>query len=627
MTKKIIIFISGNGTNLSAIINAVNDKVLDAEITSIISNKLTAKGNDIAISHKIPLILSEYNRGKETREQYDEGIVKKLKILDFDLIVLAGWMHIFTNTFLKNYKNIINLHPALPGQFPGCDAIGDAYKAFAKGETKETGIMVHRVTTELDVGEVIDKKVVPIHNDDTEETLRKRIQYFEKSLLISSIQKVLDNTSIQKEKEYVVKRGKVSNVIDIGYDLLYLDHTNRLSAFDKHICEIPDKGMVLNKSSEFWFNKTAHIIDNHLVYSKGKGMIVKKCKPFMVEVVVRGYITGNTNTSLWTHYNNGSREYCGIKFPDGLKKHQKINPVITPTTKGVVDEPISANDIVKRELMTRYEWDYVSKKAMELFEFGQDYAAKCGLLLVDTKYEFGKDKNGNILLIDEIHTCDSSRFWIANSYDDKMFLGEDPETLDKDGIRRYVKKTCDPYKDEIPEIPVDVIIKVAGAYNQFYHMLTGKQIFREEFDAEHYFNNHHKELPVILSGSESDKSFVDKIEKELRKNNIYSHRYVASAHKQTRTVLGLLEKYERRGGKIVWITVAGRSNALSGVVAANSKFPVIACPPFKDKLDMMVNINSSIQCPSKVPVATILEPGNVALVIRNIFNLQSKINF
>ena len=627
MSKNIIIFISGNGTNLEAIIKATKNKVLKANITGIISNNPKALGNELARKYNIPLLCCQFDRKIQSREEYDLNLSKKLKVLKFDLIVLAGWMHIFTNTFLKQFKNIINLHPALPGQFAGSHAIRDAYKAFKEGKIKETGIMVHRVIEEVDKGETIDTKRVPIFDDDTESDLKKRVQYFEKFLLISSIQKVLKEMSKSyytiDTSEYKIKKGKVSNVIDIGYDLLYLDHTDRLSAFDKHICYIPNKGTVLNQSSKFWFNKTKHIADNHLVYAKGKGMIVKKCTPFKVEVVVRGYITGNTNTSLWTHYSKGIRNYCGITFPDGLVKNQKIDTVITPTTKGIKDIPISAEEIVKRKLMTQYEWNDVREKAKELFKFGQEYASKKGLLLVDTKYEFGKDKNGKILLIDEIHTCDSSRFWLKDTYETKFFMGENPDTLDKDGIRNYVKNTCDPYNDVVPEVPVDIINKVSGAYMKFYKMLTGNNVlFKEEFDIEKYFSNYHSELPVILSGSETDREFVDKITKELKKQNIYSHRYVSSAHKNTQDVLNILDKYERRCGKIVWITVAGRSNALSGVVAANSKYPVIACPPFKDKLDMMVNINSSIQCPSKVPVMTILEPLNVALAIKSIFNLE-----
>ena len=183
-------------------------------------------------------------------------------------------------------------------------------------------------------------------------------------------------------------------------------------------------------------------------------MIVKKCTPFRLEVVVRGYITGNTKTSLWTHYKNGEREYCGIDFPDGLVKNQKLEcNIVTPTTKGEVDVPISPEDIVEHGFATADEWEFMSNKALQLFQYGQNIANKKGFILVDTKYEFGKDANDNIILIDEIHTCDSSRYWLKKTYKTLFKLGKEPEKLDKDLVRDYVRTKCDPYIDDIPEIP------------------------------------------------------------------------------------------------------------------------------------------------------------------------------
>ena len=413
--------------------------------------------------------------------------------------------------------------------------------------------------------------------------------------------------------------GKVRNVYEMGEDYLLMKATDRVSSFDKHIGIISGKGNLLNLMSQYWFNNTKHIIDNHLVDTQDNVSLVHKCRPFMIEVVVRGYITGNTSTSLWTHYNRGSRVYCGIIFPDGLKKHQKLDKaVVTPTTKGIVDKPITADDIVKEGYMTFSEWNYISEKALELFSFGQKIADEANLILVDTKYEFGKDKNGKILLIDELHTCDSSRYWIKSSYEDRINNELDPEKLDKDCIRDWIKSVCDPYKEEIPEIPEYIVWKAYNAYKQFYDSISSVKISNLPVN-----NNN---LVIIMSGSEKDSGHVEKIETALTHEFIGYRSYISSAHKNTQDVLDLIKKYDdynRLNRRIVWITVAGRSNALSGVVAANSRFPVIACPPFANQMDMLVNINSTIQCPSKVPVMTILEPSNVALAIRKIFDLHN----
>jgi len=406
--------------------------------------------------------------------------------------------------------------------------------------------------------------------------------------------------------------GKVRDVYKMGGDYLLMKATDRISSFDKNIGNIPGKGALLNKMSEFWFKNTTHIVDNHLISIHDDVALVHNCEPFKIEVIVRGYIAGNTDTSLWTHYSKGVREYCGIIFPDGLKKNQKLDcAIVTPTTKGDVDIPISKDDLIKRGYIDLDDCNFIFEKALELFKYGQELADKAGLILVDTKYEFGKDKNGKILLIDELHTCDSSRYWVKSSYETRLNDGLEPTKLDKDCVRDWVKSQCNPYVDEIPEIPENLIQKTLLCYNDFYNSISSVPINSQKFNS----------LVIILSGSVSDNVHVLKLEKALKNENLEYVSFVASAHRNTLEVLNIINKYEKEKFNIVWITVAGRSNALSGVVAANSKFPVIACPPFSDKMDMMVNINSTLQCPRDVPVMTILEPRNVAVSIKRIFNM------
>mgnify|MGYP001368536373 CR=1 FL=1 len=267
--------------------------------------------------------------------------------------------------------------------------------------------------------------------------------------------------------------GKVRNIYEHNdSDKLLIETTDRLSSFDRYICDLKGKGEILNLISVFMFNKTKHIIDNHYISHNKNQIIVKKCVPFKIEVVVRAYITGNTTTSLWTHYDKGIRNYCGIIFPDNLKKNQKLNNhVITPTTKDIEDIPISKEDIVKKKYMTQEECDFIYEKSLELFKYGELIADKAGFILVDTKYEFGKDENNNIILIDELHTCDSSRYWFKNTYNDRFSNNLEPEKLDKDKIRDYVKSKCDPYRDIIPKIPNELKNNNINIYNYFYNKI------------------------------------------------------------------------------------------------------------------------------------------------------------
>ena len=635
---RIIVMASGEGTTFTAIHKAIQCGVLNAEIVCMISNFSDSGAVKYATENNIKHCVEEWNRENLSRSQYDTQLTSTVHQYPHDLIVLAGWMHVLSHSFTGIFKNTINLHPALPGSFVGVDCIEKAYNAFKTGKIRETGSMVHYVTEELDRGEVVESITIPIYQTDSLQDMTVRVKSYEKGLMISAIQKIIAKhnfTHVELLKKQVYA-GKVRNVYDIGFDCLLLEATDRASAFDRHICDVPNKGNLLNDMSAWWFNNTEHIVPNHFLYSQGKYSVVRKCTPFKIEVVVRGYITGSTSTSLWTHYKNGSRNYSGNILPEGLIQHQKLEkPIITPTTKDVEDKPISAEDIVKEGFMSADERDFVFDRAMKLFTHGQQVASKAGLILVDTKYEFGKTSDGRIVLIDELHTCDSSRYWVESSYDGRMSEGKSPEKLDKDQIRDWVKSQCDPYKDTIPQIPTDVIQRVSDCYEKYYNMLTGsiEKYATDNPSAETvfdtYFNEHHHQICVILSGSVKDEKHVNKLKDELRKQNIYSVSYVSSAHKNTAEVLGILQEYndfknkniQTGTRKIVWITVAGRSNALSGVVSANTPYPVIACPPFGDKVDMMVNINSTLQCPSKVPVLTVLEPSNVALCVSKMFDL------
>ena len=272
------------------------------------------------------------------------------------------------------------------------------------------------------------------------------------------------------------KKGKVRDQYKLN-DSLALITTDRQSAFDRVLASVPFKGQVLNLASAWWFDQTKHIIDNHVVNVADPNVIIaKRCKVFPIEFVVRGFITGSTSTSLWTVYNNGDREYCGNKLPEGLKKNEKLESnMLTPTTKEEHhDRPISPEEIVSENWMTKEDWGYCSQKALELFEFGQKKARENGMILVDTKYEMGRDENGNILLIDEIHTPDSSRYWITDTYEERLSSGQEPQNIDKEFLRLWFVDNCDPYNDkELPPAPDDLVIELSSRYIYLYETITG----------------------------------------------------------------------------------------------------------------------------------------------------------
>ena len=256
--------------------------------------------------------------------------------------------------------------------------------------------------------------------------------------------------------------------------------SDRISAFDRVLAAIPCKGQVLTQIARHWFDATADICPNHVLsYPDPNVVIGKRLTILPVEIVVRGYLAGTTATSILTLYGKGQRQMYGLALPDGLRANQRLpKAIITPTSKafdGGHDEPLTEAAIISQGLLTQAQWDDVAAKALALFARGQVMAAKRGLILVDTKYEFGTDAQGNILLADEIHTPDSSRYWIASGYDAAFAAGTRPPSFDKDVIRAWVVAHCDPYSDPIPEIPPEMIEATAKVYVQAYEAITGQR--------------------------------------------------------------------------------------------------------------------------------------------------------
>lgn len=273
--------------------------------------------------------------------------------------------------------------------------------------------------------------------------------------------------------------GKVRDCYDLPDDTRLLISSDRISAFDQILAVIPWKGQVLTQLARYWFEKTEDIAANHVIsYPDPNVVLGKRLTILPVEIIVRGYLAGTTSTSILTQYQKGLRQMYGHHLPEGLRPNQALpQAIITPTSKafdGGHDEPLTATEIVETGLLTKSQWEEVSQKALALFARGQQMAAERGLILVDTKYEFGTDADGNILLADEIHTPDSSRYWIADGYAKAFETGDRPPSFDKDVIRSWVVARCDPYKGKVPDIPLEMIEKTALVYIEAFEKITGQ---------------------------------------------------------------------------------------------------------------------------------------------------------
>ncbi len=330
-------------------------------------------------------------------------------------------------------------------------------------------------------------------------THREKLREYKDSLRIKALEADKENKEMEPNKQFMLEEtdfpslgakyeGKVrDNYTQKGKRIIIT--TDRLSAFDRIVASIPWKGQVLNEMAAFWFDKTKDIVANHVIsVPDPNAMVVKECEPVMVEVVVREYLTGVTKTSIWYNYQHGVRNFCGNELPEGMTKDQKLErPIITPSTKaekGEHDESISPAEVVKRGLLTKDEMDEISKISFALFERGKEIVSKQGIILVDTKYEFGK-LDGKFVLIDEIHTPDSSRFWYKDTYQQLFESGEEQKRIDKEYVRTWLANHNFTGDGEIPVIPKDVVDEASRRYIEAYEKITGQKFIA------------HMEMPVL----------------------------------------------------------------------------------------------------------------------------------
>jgi phosphoribosylaminoimidazole-succinocarboxamide synthase len=283
--------------------------------------------------------------------------------------------------------------------------------------------------------------------------------------------------------------GKVRDSYPLDNQQRLIITTDRLSAFDRVLHAIPYKGQVLNQLAAWWFKQTQDIIPNHVIaLPDPNALIAIEVEPFPVEVIVRGYITGVTSTALWHRYELGEREIYGYHFPEGLIKNQALpEPIITPTTKGGPtghDERLTCAEVVEKNYLDADTWDLIQTAALKIFKHGQTIAQRAGLLLVDTKYEFGRTKDGRILLIDEVHTPDSSRFWKADTYQTRMAAGLEPENFDKEFIRLAYLEHGFRGEGTPPTLPDEVWLNASQRYIQIYEMLTGETFIPGDYPIE-----------------------------------------------------------------------------------------------------------------------------------------------
>jgi fusion protein PurCD len=416
--------------------------------------------------------------------------------------------------------------------------------------------------------------------------------------------------------------GKVRDSLRVDNHSRLLVVSDRLSAFDRVLdTPIPMKGEVLSRLSNWWFEQTADVVPNHVLRAVDPiATLVREVEPIRIEMIVRGYLTG----SMGRAYDKGLRTFCGVDVPDGLKTNQRFpTPLVTPTTKEANDREITPAEIVSEGWTTAERYEKMKEISLRLFERGSEILAAKGLILVDTKYEFGL-LGDDIVLIDEIHTPDSSRMWDQAAYD------KDPlkvESHDKEYVRAWLR--ANRVNGEYPTaLPVDVVRETTRRYVEIYERIVGEKfpVSTEDPRARLARNLNREGLikegfVAIVMGSRADLDHAGKMKAVVESHGIFADVRVCSAHKNGEDLPALLADYNAAIEPGAIIAIAGLSNGLGGALAANSCLPVISCPPFKDGVDMLLNLNSSLMMPSAVPNMTVVKPKEAAAAALRALNL------
>jgi fusion protein PurCD len=420
-----------------------------------------------------------------------------------------------------------------------------------------------------------------------------------------------------------VHSGKVRESFKVSEDRRLIVATDRISCFDFVLeTPVPGKGAVLNSLAAFWFEQTSDIIGNHLIEVVDPSIsLVKEATPIPVEMIVRGYLTG----SAWRGYQSGKRAVSGVSIPDGMTYNQAFpEPIVTPTTKEANDREISPEGLFSEGWVSPEIYEKMRSAALALFERGSQLLRERGIVLVDTKYEFGM-VGEELVLIDEIHTPDSSRFWAVADYQENA---EKVEQLDKEFVRKYLldNKVDGVYQKHLPP---HIVEETTRRYEQIYQMITGQSIEAPRWDVRARVRHNLVGAGLIkdgyiavVMGSPGDADHCEKLKAIAQSYGVAAEMRVVSAHKNGERVLELVEVLQQSIEPVAVIAVAGRSNGLGGALAANLAVPVISCPPYADRSDILINLHSSVMMPSATPNATVVDPKNAVFVALRSLNLD-----
>ena len=628
----IAVLASKSDYNIRGIELSIESGVLPAQIHIVLSNK-KCKCIDYCKSKKIKNTICLWDEKKQTREQYDNSLLKILSNYKIDVIILSEWDHAFTSIFTKNYTKIIKINKVYSQKLNLVNQTKHIFNALVNNRIKSVVASLELINTASGSRNIINELVIPYKKTLTEADFHILVDKYENGCLINGLINYINTLNKEKEEdlfnnENIIHTSAFKTIRYIGFNMMLIQYMDTETVSNLQRCSIKNKAKFNSLVNQWWFNKSEHIIKNHYIWNDGKFMVVKKTTPIRYIFEVHGFLANTLNTKLFDMYK--SNEINIYDDTKDLKQYYKllspkVNIIDKNTNKGVSIEYVLANSTLTNKTINN-----LINICQQLYNLAYSLRDTLGLTLACAQYEFGLDHNNNIILIDDIHSYNNSVYWVNQSslYDEK-----DPSIYNINVIYNWLITNCSDINKDIPAIPSVIISEATDSYHNYISRLytiddrtkcSGLNLPQRSDSwswstAKNIYLNYNHDNMVCLVTNNKDDTVINKTIKLFKDIGIYTNVFEASPYKDIIKLISHIKQHDSYTKQMIWVALSSDINPICGIISANSRHPVINCPISIDNRFSLQSLLSAIQQYKDSPVLTILDYNNLPGACSKIF--------
>jgi phosphoribosylaminoimidazole-succinocarboxamide synthase len=628
----IAVLVSKSEYNIKGIDISIECGVLPAKIEIVLSNK-KCKSIDYCKSKKLKYSLCPWDEKKQSREQYDNSLLRILNNYKIDVVILSEWDHSFTSIFAKHYKKIIKINKVHSPKLNLVNQPKHIFNALVNNRIKSVVASLELINTDPGGRKIINELAIPYKKTLTEEDFNILVDKYENCCLISGLINYINKLNKENEQdvfnnENIVQTSAFKTMRHIGFNMMLIQYTDGETVYNLKRCSIKNKGKFNSLVNQWWFNKSKHIINNHYVWNDGKFMVVKKTRPFRFIFEVHGFLANTLNTKLFDMYTSGEIKIADTD--DDKKIYSKLDTPMINIVDKISNKGVSVEDVLKNSELSNKTINNIINICHKLYNLAYSMKDKLGLTLACSQYEFGLDSDNNIILIDDIHSYNNCVYWVNQDlpYDEK-----DPSIYNMNVIYNWLISHCSDIEKDIPCIPAGIISESTESYHNYILRLynlddktkspglnvsirsdswtwtTAKNI---------YLNYNHTNMVCLVTDNKDD-STIKKSIMMFKEANIYTNVFEVSPYKDIIKLIGHIKQHDSYLKKMVWVSLSSDITPLCGIISANSRHPVINCPISMDNRFSLQSLLSTIQQYKDSPVLTILDYNNLPGACSSIF--------